>query len=115
MTDIIEKLRRYAGNVWLSTQTELDAANEIERLRAEKEHYIEAWSDVCNENQGLRNELDALKKDAMRYQFIRSGGAYIEPHENGEIYVATDVSAQYYTDVREIDIAIDGAIAEQKS
>jgi hypothetical protein len=35
MNELLDRLRRYAGDVCLSTQTELDAACEIERLRVE--------------------------------------------------------------------------------
>ena len=91
---------------------------EIQRLRAdldeERQRRFEgnrcASEEHAEEVRALKSEIDALRADAARYQFIRSGGAYIEPHETGEIYVATDVSAQYYRDVSEIDIAIDGAI-----
>ncbi len=33
----------------------------IERLTKEKEHYISAWADACNENQCLRNDLEKLR------------------------------------------------------
>lgn len=33
----------------------------IEKLTKEKDHYIAAWSDACNENQCLRNDLEKLR------------------------------------------------------
>jgi hypothetical protein len=38
---------------------------EMEKLVKDKEHYISAWADACNENQCLRNELEELR----RYHF----------------------------------------------
>ena len=35
--------------------------DELEKLMKEKEHYISAWSDVCNENQRLRNDLEDMR------------------------------------------------------
>ena len=35
--------------------------NTIEQLTKEKEHYVSAWSDACNENQCLRNDLEKLR------------------------------------------------------
>jgi hypothetical protein len=35
MTDIVDRLRRYAGDLCLSTYAELEAAQEIEQLRKE--------------------------------------------------------------------------------
>lgn len=53
---------------------------------------------------------DSIIADAARYQFLRNGGAYLEPNE-GEIYMATDYGAKYYKDLRDLDMDIDEAIA----
>lgn len=53
---------------------------------------------------------DSIIADAARYQFLRNGGAYLEPNE-GEIYMATDYGAKYYKDLREFDMDIDEALA----
>lgn len=39
-----------------------EAADEIERIRKLYEHYQDEWSDVCNENQCLINEIERLNK-----------------------------------------------------
>lgn len=44
-TDILEKLERYAGDVCLSTPVEIEAAEEIRRLRALKQCQ-HAWVDA---------------------------------------------------------------------
>jgi len=31
-------------------------------VKLEKEHYIKVWSDVCDENQGLLNEIEQLRQ-----------------------------------------------------
>lgn len=38
-----------------------EAADELERVRKLYEHYQDEWSDVCNENQCLINEIALLK------------------------------------------------------
>ena len=53
MTDIVQQLRRYAGELCISTPAEMEAADEIERLRA---------------------ELAAAQQQAAAYRFIRGGG-----------------------------------------
>ena len=53
---------------------------------------------------------DSIIADAARYQFLRNGGAYLEPNE-GEIYMATDYGAKYYKDLRDLDMDIDEALA----
>ena len=45
---------------------------EIERLKAEKEHYIKVWSDVCDENQGLLNEIERLKAERDPYRELKA-------------------------------------------
>ncbi len=38
-----------------------EAAEELERVRKLYEHYQDEWSDVCNENQQLINEIRTIK------------------------------------------------------
>ena len=42
-----------------------EARQEIESLTREKDHYIEQWSNVCDENQGLRNDLTESKANDL--------------------------------------------------
>ena len=73
MTDIIDRLERYAGDVCISTMTELAAAAEIKKLRAEIER--------------LRAEIEAMKSQkpaafalysgwAIKAVYIKSEDAY---------------------------------------
>lgn len=39
-----------------------EAHHDVEKLAAKANHWIEEWSNVCNENQSLRNQIDTLKK-----------------------------------------------------
>jgi hypothetical protein len=39
-----------------------DVIERVRKQQAEKDHYIDAWSDMCDENQKLRNELDAERE-----------------------------------------------------
>lgn len=41
MTDIVERLRRYRGKLCLSSYVEMEAAQEIERLRKENAKLLE--------------------------------------------------------------------------
>ena len=59
MNDIVGRLRRYAVELRISTLAEMEAADEIERLRA---------------------ELAGAQQQAAAYRFIRAGNAYIEPY-----------------------------------
>ncbi len=38
-----------------------EAADELERVRKLYEHYQDEWSDVCNENQCLINEIKTIQ------------------------------------------------------
>ena len=58
----------------------------------------------------LEAQVQALSLDAARYQFLRAGGAYLEPNSE-EIYMATDDGGKYYHDRRDLDMDIDAAIA----
>ena len=88
MTDIVQQLRRYAGPLCISTLAEMEAADEIERLRA---------------------ELAEAQKQAAAYRFIRAGGAYIEPNEDGTAYVATS-KGQHGDTPEEFDAVIFAAM-----
>ena len=55
MTDITERLRRYAGGMCISTPTEIEAADIIEGLRAEVKDRNEVIA-------MLQNELRAYKE-----------------------------------------------------
>lgn len=67
---------------------------------------------LLDEIERLRAEVERLQKDASRYQFIRAGGAYVEPSDNS-LYVALDERGKYYDDRRDLDMDIDEAIATQ--
>ena len=59
MTDITTKLR--SGNYgWLSQDLNAEAADEIDRLRAELAGYVEA-------NKHMKGELDDALEDARKY------------------------------------------------
>lgn len=58
--------------------------------------------------------LDAAERDAARYQFVRAGGAYIEPNE-GELYMADDIGGKYYKDMRDFDMDIDAAMERYRA
>ena len=70
MTDIIERLVRFAGKVCLSTDAEVEAAAEIDSLRAE---LATAWKEAEDQNEAvcevlrkigdMRSERDALRAD----------------------------------------------------
>lgn len=66
MNDIVGRLRRYAGPLCISTPAEMEAADEIERLRA---------------------ELAEAQQQAAAYQFIRAGGTHIGTDEEGTAWV----------------------------
>lgn len=92
MTDIINRLRNLAAyDTWLVGIPPADlrqAASEIERLRA---------------------ELAEAQKQAAAYRFIRAGGAYIEPNEDGTVYVAI-WHGKYCDTPEEFDAAVFAAM-----
>lgn len=51
----------------------IELLDRIDRLEAEKNHYQEQWSEVCNENQGLLNKNEA--KDRL----LREAEAWLIP------------------------------------
>lgn len=62
----------------------------------------------------LESALAEAQKDAVRWQYVRAGNAYIEPNE-GEIYVAAgDLLGVYVRTPSDFDSAIDAAIAAQE-
>ena len=92
MNDIVGRLRRYAGPLCISTSAEMEAADEIERLRA---------------------ELAEAQKQAAAYRFIRAGNAHIEPYvtSSGPVpgYVVTHCG-QYCDTPEEFDAVIFAAM-----
>lgn len=90
MTDIIDRLVRYAGSTCLSTMTELAAAAEIKKLRAEieamKQQKPAAWREFdgeggydyrsFNDNENFRDEY--IKRNGNKY------ATWVEP-----LYLAT--------------------------
>ena len=55
----------------------VDLIAEIEALKREKNHYIQEWSDACDENQGLLNKLAAsqAREKALRKAIVGLVGA----------------------------------------
>ena len=88
-------------------RVERDAlAKDAERVRVYKQRCLAAEA-----------ERDALRADAMRYQFIRDGNAYIEPNHYDEdskvmkeMYMALE-TGKYYADMRDFDMDIDAGIS----
>lgn len=74
------------------------------------EHYLNEWSEVCNENQILINERDANAKNAARYRFITSNIV-----DDGDMNVLEEAFGDLaYSDTcteSEFDACIDRAIA----
>ena len=81
MSDLIKKLRAYG------TTLGKNAADEIERLTKNVEQYHMAANDLrlqlaeCQTMRGAsvlvpQAELEAMKKDAERYRWLREGGVY---------------------------------------
>ena len=78
----------------------------------------EPWRDLTGDNliywmmveiERLRAELVEAQKQAAAYRFIRAGGAYIEPHEDGTAYVATS-KGQHGKTPEEFDAVIFAAV-----
>ena len=92
MNDIVERLRESADAWANEVDTRKEAADEIERLRA---------------------ELAAAQQQAAAYRFIRAGGAYIEPYvtSSGPVpgYVVTHCG-QYCDTPEEFDAVIFAAM-----
>jgi len=90
----------------------------LKQAQAEKEHYQNQWSDVCNENQGLLNKLEQAQADAARYRWLRDRA---KPVESGSGYpfdhaVRLSVETPIYVPGnwgRDVDAAIDAAMKEQ--
>lgn len=77
----------------------------------------ERWGDFSARRDALRAALQdkagEVPDDVARYQAIRNGLVYIEPHESGEIYVAGE-SGVYTKSGAEFDAAIDAIAASQQ-
>ena len=93
MTDIVERLRRYAGSLCISTPAEMEAADEIERLRA---------------------ELAEAQQQAAAYRFIRAGNVLVQPETGGRLYVSVEptkiLRGGYCRSPEEFDAAIFAAM-----
>lgn len=120
MNKIIEALRQAVEHRERISLDDIDCINllaEIERLRADlskQQSLTTAALDLAEvQKRRLDREIERLRKDAARYQFIRAGNVYIEPHESGEIYMAT-FTGKYYTDLRDMDMDIDEAMTAPK-
>ena len=101
---------------------------EIERLQQEvtmlRQEYaadtveIAKLNAMLDEHRGeiarLKAKLAEAEKDASRYRAIRSGAVYIEPHQDGQIYVATDRGV-YCKTASEVDALIDAAIEHEQA
>lgn len=99
---------------------------EVEALRASIREYGDAVERlsidreaILKDRVALSMELETLRAEALRYRFIRNGGAYIEPSEYAEdgiilkdMYMATD-TGKYYADLRDFDMDLDAAIAAE--
>jgi uncharacterized small protein (DUF1192 family) len=59
----IERLRAELSKCQASDEMLNECCSDLDRVKAEKEHYIKVWSDVCDENQGLLNEIERLKAE----------------------------------------------------
>ena len=62
MSDIVERLMRFAGKVCLSTDTEVEAADEIERLRTENAKFREAELIFSKDGQKWRTAISIFKE-----------------------------------------------------
>ena len=100
---VVERVRLYATtlrtkSVPLSSMIPLmlEAADEIESLRAELERKSEAIQKLWRERDEARAEAEALRADAERYRWLRLNG-YVEvkcesPRHNGWNPVALDAA-----------------------
>lgn len=101
---------------------------EIERLRQEvamlRQEYAADTAEIAKLNamideqrgeiERLKAELAEVKPHAARYQAIRRGAVYIEPHPDGQIYVATDRGV-YCKTPEEVDATVDAATEQEQS
>ena len=79
----------------------------------------EPWRDLTGDNliywmmveiERLRAELAAAQQQAAAYRFIRSGGAHIEPHEDGLVFVGVADHSRYCNIPEEFDAVIFAAM-----
>lgn len=61
-----------------------ECCSDLDRVAAEKEHYIKVWSDVCDENQGLLNKIERLKAKLEAETQRRWDGNRIASNEAAE-------------------------------
>ena len=62
MSDIVERLRRYAGSVCISSDTDLEAADEIEGRRQEVLEQARLLGMSGEREADLRGEIERLQK-----------------------------------------------------
>ena len=74
MTDIVDRLRRYAGDLCLSSYLELEAAQEIEQLRKQNAELMEALGWYQKQAELCRKITK--EGDTARHALDRDGGAY---------------------------------------
>lgn len=71
MTDIVERLRQYEGELWETTAcyngTRDEAADEIERERNLKEHYWEGLQNQAARADKAEAEIERLREAIRRY------------------------------------------------
>ena len=118
MSDIVYRLRRHAEDC-PPTALELEAATEIERLRAERDKQEQIAYRLGDElaqeklnSMRLRAELAEAREDAERYRWLRSATmASFPPTELGEDWWG-DVLGEAIDE--DFDAAIDEALARHK-
>ena len=82
MTNITTKLR--SGNYgWMSRDLNAEAADEIDRLRAELAGYVEA-------NRYMKGELDDALEDARKYADAQREVARLKNKINGMLEIISD-------------------------
>ena len=96
--DIVERLRQGNARNWQCDGWQKEAADEIERLRkvvADMESEP-GWREYRMENKQLREQLEAVTKDAERYRWlrdtnldagVRATGEHLEPLQVPMIFI----------------------------
>ena len=99
----------------MSTQPEAlrlaDAMDAVNTNNADSLLVQMAARSAAAELRRLHAENEALQALARRWLAVRSGHIYIE-HLDGEFYMADDDGGKYYTDLRDMEMDIDEAIAK---
>ena len=86
-----------------------EAADEVDRLRHDIERHVEIACELATECERLRAELAACRKDAARYQWLRSINCPwpgVFQHEGHDDYGWSAIAGQ------DLDAAIDAAMRE---